>query len=140
MRLERQFDVQQSAGAAARIAARDDTLLSLFPDSSTEIVEREEAIRTTRTHYSMLGRPGVATFRFFVLPEGSISFEKVCDGNVWEELKGQVSFCEHGEGARVTLQMTGRTKTFVPELTISGSMQDQIEEMASALRTCIEAG
>jgi hypothetical protein len=140
MRLERQFDVQQSAGAASRVAARDDTLLNLFPDSSTEIVEREDQSRTTCTHYTALGRSGVATFRFLVLPEGSISFEKVCDGNVWQKLSGKVLFCERGEGARVTLQMTGRTKAFVPEFTIRGPMQDQIERMAAALRTCIEAG
>ena len=64
MRLERQFDVSQSTGVSSRVAARDDTLCNLFPDSSTEIVEREEKSRTTRTHYTVLGRPGVATFRF----------------------------------------------------------------------------
>jgi hypothetical protein len=36
--------------------------------------------------------------------------------------------------------MTGRTKAFVPEFTIRGPMQDQIERMAAALRMCIEAG
>ena len=140
MRLERQFDVKQPADTASRVAARDDTLRHLFPDSSTEIVEREADRRTTRTHYTVLGRSGVMTFHFLFFPEGSISFEKVCDGNVWEELSGKVSFCERAEGTRVTLQMTGRTKAFVPEFTIRGPMQNQIEQMASALQTCIEAG
>ena len=140
MRLERQFDVQQSAGASSRIAARDETLRNLFPDASTEIIEREDQKRTTRTHYTVLGRPGVATFHFVMLSEGSISFEKVCDGNVWQELSGKVLFCERGAGTRVTLQMTGRTKTFVPELAIRGPLQDQIEQMATALQACIEAG
>jgi hypothetical protein len=55
MRLERQFDVDQSAKAASCIASRDDTLRGLFPDSSTEIVERTDTLRTTRTHYTVLG-------------------------------------------------------------------------------------
>ena len=140
MRLEKQFDVNQSADCASRIAIRDETLLSLFPGSTTEIVESGAGRRTTRTHYTALGRSGVATFRFTFLPEGSISFEKVCDGNVWQELSGKVSFRKREDGARVTLQMDGRTKTFVPEFAIRGPMQDQIEQMAAALRTCIEAG
>ena len=140
MRLEKQFDVNQSADCSARIATRDETLLSLFHGSTTEIVESEANRRTTRTHYTALGRSGVAMFRFVFLHEGSISFEKVCDGNVWEELSGTVSLSKRGEGARVTLEMTGRTKAFVPEFAIRGPMQDQIEQMAAALRTCIEAG
>ena len=39
MHLEKQFDVERSRDSAAEIAAREETLLDLFPDSKTEIVE-----------------------------------------------------------------------------------------------------
>jgi hypothetical protein len=39
----------------------------------------------------------------------------------------------------VRIEMEGRTKTLVPEFTIKGPMQDQIEEMAKALKQRIEA-
>jgi hypothetical protein len=120
--------------------ARDETLLSLFADSKTEIVARDGNRRTTRTHYQALGKAGVATFHFDFLPEGSIEFEKVCDGNVWHELIGVVSIRGHGDGTQVTLRMDGRTKTLVPEFAIRGEMRKQIDQMASALQACIEAG
>ena len=135
MRLQKQFDVSQPPDVAALIAARDDTLRQLFSDSKTEIVERSDNRRTTRTHYRVLGKEGVATFHFLSLPEGSITFEKVCDGNVWRELSGKVTFDKRGDGTRVTLQMTGRTKTLVPELAIRGPMREQIDQMATALRS-----
>jgi hypothetical protein len=34
--------------------------------------------------------------------------------------------------------MDGRTKTFVPEFTIKGAMQDQLDQMARALRERLE--
>lgn len=123
-----------------RIATRDETLLSLFADSETEIVARDGNRRTTRTRYQALGKEGVAIFHFDFLPEGSIEFEKVCDGNVWRELVGGVSIREHGEGTQVTLRLDGRTKALVPEFAIRGEMRKQINQMASALQACIEAG
>ena len=140
MRLQKQFDVGQPPDVAARIAGSDDTLQQLFSDSKTEIVERSDNRRTTQTRYRALGKEGIATFHFVSLPEGSIAFEKVCDGNVWRELSGKVTFAKRGNSTRVTLQMMGRTKTLVPELAIRGPMQEQIDQMASALRACIEAG
>jgi hypothetical protein len=140
MRLQKSFDVEQPADVVSRIATRDETLLELFPDATTEIVASDGNRRTTRTHYRALGREGVATFHFDFLPEGGIEFEKVCDGNVWRELIGAVSFHKHGEGTLVTLKLKGRTKTLVPELAIRGEMRKQIDQMASALQACIEAG
>ena len=105
----------------------------------TEIVEREGNRRTTQTHYNALGREGVATFHFHSLPDGCIAFEKVCDGNVWQELSGKVLFEKRGGGTQVTLKMVGRTKALVPEFAIRSPMRDQIEQMASSLRACIEA-
>ncbi len=139
MRLEKSFEVDRPPDFSSRIASLDETLLSLFADAKTEIVEREGNRRTTRTHYSALGREGVATFHFHSLPDGRISFEKVCDGNVWQELSGTVLFKKRGAGTEVTLKMLGRTKALVPEFAIRSPMRDQIEQMASALRACIEA-
>lgn len=139
MRLEKNFEVDRPPEFASRIAARDETLLSLFADAKTEIVERNGNRRTTQTHYQTLGREGVATFHFHSLPNGRISFEKVCDGNVWQELSGTVLFEKRGRGTQVTLKMVGRTKSLVPEFAIRSPMRDQIEQMASSLRACIEA-
>ena len=139
MRLEKNFEVDRTPEFASRIASQDETLISLFADANTEIVESEGNRRTTRTHNSALGREGVATFHFHILPNGHISFEKVCDGNIWQELSGTVSFEKSGSGTQVTLKMVGRTKTLVPEFAIRAPMRDQIEQMASSLRACMEA-
>ncbi len=139
MQLEKNFEVDRRLDFTCRIAARDETLISLFADAKTEIVEREDNRRTTRTHYRALGREGVATFHFDILPDGRISFEKICDGNVWQELSGTVSFEKRGNGTQVALKMVGRTKALVPEFAIRAPMRDQIEQMASSLRACIEA-
>ncbi len=139
MRLEKNFEVDPPPDFASRIASRDETLISLFADAKTEIVEREGNRRTTRTHYHALGREGVATFHFHSLPDRRISFEKVCDGNVWQELSGTVSFEKRGNGTQVALKMVGRTKALVPEFAIRVPMRDQIEQMASSLRASIEA-
>lgn len=134
MHLEKEFDVPQARDVAVERVARDETLLELFPDSKTEIVERHENRRTTCTHYRALGRDGVATFHFTFEPGGEVAFEKVCDGRVWRELVGRVSFTARGKGTRVRIEMDGRTKPLVPEFTIRGAMQEQIDQMASALR------
>jgi hypothetical protein len=138
--LEKQFDVERSRESAAEIAAREETLLDLFPHAKTEIVESEGNRRTTRTHYTALGREGTATFHFTFRSDGDVAFEKVCDGNVWRELKGSLTFRERGGRTRVRIAMDGRTKNFVPEFTIKGAMRDQIEQMAKALRESLEAG
>jgi hypothetical protein len=140
MKLDKTFDVHCSRDDAVEIAARDDTVVGLFPDSKTEIVESSADRKTTRTRYTALGRQGVATFHFDLLMDGNIRFEKVCDGKVWKELRGEVTFDEAGDGTRVCIRMEGATKSFVPEFTIRGPMQDQIEEMGEALRERLEAG
>ncbi len=139
MHLEKEFSVRRPRGEAAGIAARDETLLGLFPDTRSEIVERKGPRRTTRSHYTALGRAGTATFHFTFRVDGDVDFEKVCDGNVWRELKGTLRFQTQGTGTRVRIAMEGRTKSLVPEFTIKGAMRDQIEQMASALRERLEA-
>jgi hypothetical protein len=39
----------------------------------------------------------------------------------------------------VRIQLEGRTKALVPEFTIRGPMQDQLEQMAKALRRRLSA-
>lgn len=136
--MEKEFEVARSRDQAVEAVADDETLARLFPGAETEIVEREGDRRTTRTRYRALGREGVATFHFDTLLDGNVRFEKVCDGRVWRELRGEVSFEESGERTRVRIWMEGRTKPLVPEFTIRGPMQEQIEQMAQALRSRIE--
>lgn len=138
MHLEKQFDVELSRESTVEIVARDETLTGLFPDAKTEIVDSGRDRKTTRTHYTALGRPGTATFHFTYTGNGDVEFEKVCDGNVWQELRGTLRFTERGKRTRVCIEMDGRTKTFVPEFTIRGPMRDQIEQMAGALRERLE--
>jgi hypothetical protein len=136
--LEKEFDVKQPRAAAVALVAQDETLLNLFPDTQTEIVESRGNRRTLRSHYRALGQQGTATFHFEFEPGGEVCFEKVCDGRVWRELKGVVSFTTRSKGTRVRIVMDGRTKTLVPEFTIRGAMQEQIEQMATALRRRLE--
>ncbi len=145
MELSRSFEVDQPADTAARIAASDETLARLFEGTKTEIIGREANRRTIRTHYTALGRDGVATFQFLFCDEGSIQFEKVCDGNVWRKLEGVVSFTKlekggRGGGTRVTLQLSGSTKSLVPELAIRAPMKAQLDQMTESLRKCLEEG
>jgi len=137
--LEKEFSVKRPRAESARIAAQDDTLLGLFPDTRTEIVERVGNRRTACSHYTALGRAGTATFHFTFRDDGDVEFEKVCDGNVWRELKGTLRFRPQGDRTRVQIAMDGRTKALVPEFTIKGAMRDQIEQMADALRRRLEA-
>ena len=138
MHLEKQFDVKRPREEAVKIASRDETLLGLFPDTQTEIVESSGRRRTARTTYTALGRAGTATFHFDFRPDGNVDFEKVCDGNVWRELRGTLSFHARTGSTRVRIEMEGRTKALVPEFTIKGAMRDQIDQMARALRERLE--
>lgn len=139
MKLEKSFDVRCAREAALAALAREETLLELFPDTKTEIVAREAGRTTIRSHYRALGQDGTATFHFHFEPSGELRFEKVCDGRVWRQLEGSVSFTGRGARTRVRIAMEGRTKTFVPELAIRGPMHDQLEKMAGALRERLES-
>lgn len=132
MDLERSFTTSSTLDEVIELLGDDATLLSLFPGRS-EIVDRAGDRVTTRTHYTALGKEGVATFHFDYLMDGSIAFEKVCDGRVWKALNGRVEVEEEGAGARVRLSLSGRTKGLVPEFTIKGPMEEQIGEMTDAL-------
>ena len=138
MHLVKEFDVARSREQAIAVIEEDATLVGLFPDYEMCIVDRAQDRKTTVSRYQALGREGEATFHFTFLVDGNVRFEKVCDGHVWSELRGELSFEESGDCTRVRIEMDGRTTAFVPEFTIKGPMQEQIEQMASALRTQIE--
>jgi hypothetical protein len=138
--MEKTFEVKKSRDRSVEVLDQDETLTGLFPDTETRIVGREGDRKTIVSHYKALGREGDATFHFDFLMDGSVRFQKVCDGKVWRELRGEVTFEERGEDrTRVCIEMEGRTKSFVPEFTIKGPMQEQIEQMARALKKRIES-
>lgn len=132
--MEKEFDVARPRAEAAALLAEDEVLRALFPDAKTEIVGREGRRKTIESHYTALGRSGVATFHFDFEPEGEVRFEKVCDGHVWRELRGTVTLSERKSRTRVRIALEGRTRALVPEFTIRGPMQDQLEQMAKALK------
>jgi hypothetical protein len=134
MRTVREFEVECPREVAAEIAGRDETLVDLFPDAETEIVAVTETRKTVVSRYTVLGREGEATFHFDYMPDGNVAFGKVCDGRVWERLEGTLDLESCPAGTRVRLQLEGATKSFVPEFTIKGPLEEQIDEMAAALR------
>jgi len=134
MRMEKEFDVARPRAEAAQALADEAVLADLFPDTKTEIVAREGNRKTLASHYTALGREGVATFHFEFQPSGDVRFEKVCDGRIWRELVGTVTLVERKDKTRVRIQLEGRTKALVPEFTIRAPMQDQLEQMAKALK------
>ncbi|UCE85806.1 MAG: hypothetical protein JSU66_16000 [Deltaproteobacteria bacterium] len=140
MRLSKEFDVEAERDDAVERTLKDETLIALFPDTETEIVDKKGDRKTTRTRYRALGREGVATFHFDFLMDGNVRFEKVCDGRIWRELRGAVTFEESGRRTRVRIEMEGNTKPFVPEFTIRQPMNEQLDQMATALRERLERG
>lgn len=134
MRMEKEFEVDRPRAEAAALLADDALLCELFPETRTEIVARKGSRKTIASHYTALGREGTATFHFDYEPDGDVRFEKVCDGRVWKELRGAVKLVERKDRTRVRIELEGRTKALVPEFTIRGPMQEQLEQMAKALR------
>jgi hypothetical protein len=139
VRMEKEFDVARPRAEAAELLAADEVLCELFPDTRTEIVGRKGPRKTIESHYTALGREGTATFHFDYAPGGDVQFEKVCDGRVWKELRGTVTLTERKDKTRVRIELEGRTKALVPEFTIRGPMQDQLEQMAKALKRRLTA-
>ena len=138
MKVDERFEAGCDRDHAVEVVAQEETLLSLLGEGEAEVVDRQGDRVTVRTHYNALGREGIATFHFDYLMDGSVRFEKVCDGNVWRELRGDLDFEESGDRCVVTLHLEGSTKGLVPEFTIRGPMKEQIEQMAEALRQRIE--
>ncbi len=137
MRFEKEFMVARPQKEIAGELRDDRTIAALFPD--TQIKHRPDGTRETLTRYSGFGASRDIRFVFKSLEDGGLRFSKICDGNVWRSLDGQVELESIDERmTRVVLEMEGRTRAFVPEITIRVPMRDQIEQMAKSLRTVLE--
>jgi hypothetical protein len=128
--MTRCFELERPRDEIVERLCRDETLLGLLSRGNTQIVESAGDRRTTRTEY--LGRQ--LTFHFTFLMDGNVRFEKVCDGNVWRELKGYVGVEElSDQRSRVSIELSGRTRSLIPEFTIKAPMEDQLLDMGEAL-------
>jgi carbon monoxide dehydrogenase subunit G len=137
MKIEKEFVVGRGSGDVAMILNQDETFAQLFPDTHVERIGPNE--RETRTRYPGLDRNRDIRFVFRTLPTGELHFEKVCDGNVWRSLEGQVRIEIVDENmTRIVLSMEGRTRAYVPEMTIRMPMREQIDQMAKTLRAALE--
>ena len=73
---------------------------------------------------------------FETLPEGNLRFEKICDGDVWRSLRGEIALERSGQArTRVMLRLEGKTRALVPELTIRLPLREQVDQMTESLRT-----
>jgi len=134
MHLEEAFDVTRNRDEVASRLADEALLPTLFPDTETRIVGRRGSRRTVRSQFRALGHEGVATFHFDYVDNGDVQFAKVCDGHIWRELAGSVELEPRGNQTQVRIELEGRTKRFVPEAAIRGPLEDQLRQMAAALR------
>ncbi|MBW2230459.1 MAG: hypothetical protein JRG92_04360 [Deltaproteobacteria bacterium] len=139
MRLDRELQIGRPRDEVVEVLGREETLLGLFP-GETEIVSRNGDSIKTRTHYTALGREGEATFVWTFRIDGSVAFEKVCDGRVWKQLSGLVEVDDDGERRSVVvIEMQGTTKGLVPEFTIKGPMEEQMVAMTEALGRMLDS-
>ena len=137
MKLAKEFTVERERDDLVGVLDDDATFEAIMPD--TRIVKREGDVRHTETPFSAMGRTGEVRFVFTTLVDGNLRFQKICDGNVWRTLEGEVTLEEDGPFTRVILRMEGRTRSLIPELAIRGPMREQIDQMASALRARLES-
>ncbi len=127
--------VSCSRDAVAASLDDDDAIASLFPDTRVKSVG--DGVRETRTPAPVGSRD--VRFVWRTQPDGNLAFEKVCDGNIWRSLEGEVRLESVDAGTtRVRLRLEGRTRTLVPELTIRAPLRAQIQEMSAALQSRIE--
>ena len=137
MKIDQQFVVGRGRSEVVRSLDRDETFEALFPDTTVHSLGTHE--RETHTPYPGLGRARDIRFVFRTAEDGNVRFEKICDGNIWRSLEGEVRIEGVDERmTRIVLSMEGRTRAFVPELTIRAPLREQINQMAKALRTILE--
>ena len=134
MQLRRKFSVATDVDAVSSALADEGTLIGLFPDARTEVLERSEGRCTLHSRFTAMGQEGEATFHFDFSRPGRVTFEKVCNGKVWKRLRGEVVADAGRSGTQVRVELVGATKAFVPELAIKIPMERQIDEMVDALR------
>ncbi len=136
MQLETSFPVRKTRDQVAETLLRDETLLGLLPGKS-ELVTKTSDRTTTRTHYSALGRDRTAVFHFDFMPDGEIHFHKECDGVMWRKLRGELTFYEQRGQVWIRLALEGTTKPLVPEFALKSPMEEQLLQMAEALRAVL---
>ena len=137
MTFEKEFVVDRPREEVVADLDDDRTFAAFFPD--TRVTRKSERMRETSTPFRALGQSRDIRFVFATIPDGNVRFAKICDGNVWRSLEGEVRLEEKGaENTQIWLRMVGRTRTFIPELTIRSPMRDQIGQMARALRKRLE--
>lgn len=137
MKIDQEFVVGRGRREVVESLDRDETFAALFPDTQVRSLGAHE--RETLTPYPGPGRSRDIRFVFHTSDDGNVHFEKVCDGNIWRSLEGEVRVEGVDERmTRVVLSMEGRTRAFVPELTIRAPMREQIGQMAKALRAILE--
>jgi hypothetical protein len=138
MRFEKEFMVARSKKEIEGELRDDHTIAALFPD--TTIRHRADGSRETVTKYGALGSSRDIRFVFTPIDQGGLRFSKICDGNVWRSLEGQIGLEAIDERmTRVVLELEGRTRAFVPEIAIRLPMREQIEQMAKSLRSALES-
>ncbi len=137
MKLEKEFFVKRDRKSLIEALEKDETFGALFPDTTVKRVTNRCV--ETLTPFQQLGQDRDIRFVFDRQPDGNVRFHKVCDGNVWRSLEGEVRLeGNQPDLTRVRLLMQGTTRALVPEFTIRGPMQEQIQTMADSLRTQLE--
>ncbi len=137
MKIDQEFVVGRGRVDVVRTLDRDETFAALFPDTTVHSLGAHQ--RETHTPYPGPGRARDIRFVFRTREDGNVHFEKICDGNIWRSLEGEVRAEVVDERmTRIVLSMEGRTRAFVPELTIRAPMREQISQMAKALRAILE--
>ena len=135
MKLEQGFEVARPRAEVAAALDDDVAIASLFP--GTVVESKGSGVRETRSPAPIGSRD--VRFVFTTRPDGNLGFEKICDGNIWRSLEGEIRLVAEGEGrTRIALLMTGRTRALIPELTIRGPLREQLEQMAHGLRERLE--
>jgi carbon monoxide dehydrogenase subunit G len=138
MRLEEEFVVRKPRPEVAAILDRDETVRAMFPDA--EVIALADGTREARACFSGLGAPRDVRVQLRTDPSGDLRFDKVCDGNVWRSLSGEVRLLAVNERTtRVVVSMEGRTHALVPELTVRAPAREQLGQLARALRSCLQA-
>ncbi len=137
MRLEEEFVIRRPHAEVAALLDRDETVHAMFPDA--EVVALADGTREARAAYGGLGPTRDVRVQFRTDPSGDLRFDKVCDGNVWRRLEGEVHLLRVNERTtRVVLSLKGETRAFVPELTVRGPVREQFGQLAKALRAQLQ--
>ena len=133
MKLEREFPVERGRDEIVEALRDDGVLAGLFPD--TRIEPGQDGSRETFTRYNALGQDRELHMIFRTEDSGDVRFEKVCDGNVWRSLDGCIELESlEANVTNVRIAMEGRTKALVPEVTIRGTMESQLDQMVDSLQ------